>query len=298
MAAEKPTWLVPDYPELKGNVGQAAVNGQIVYYPQVVRSDIDFSVDNQAHGIVSLNLLTEPKVIPINGQKTRIYGFMKLRGNWADANQAKNKAATIVRQQDSKNMNRIAPVGCWVPICDSDCLTKEIVSVGDESESTEQQKVQELLARKNAKGQEQYEREIREREEEVKNAPDHNDDPYSLDFYTMKRVLSQRLDENIQQFQKKLDDLNASKAKNDDMICALNHVNPSYRDTWIDNLNSARRKVNIPDCTLNQRLEEFHNTYQSAPEVLEKSLKDLADLKARMEAEVEKAKRRADGNYD
>lgn len=298
MAKPNPEWLCSDYPELKGNVGQAAVNDQLVHYPQVVRSDIDVSIDNQNFGIVALNLLTEPKTISVNGQKTRVYGFLKLRGNWSDVNQTESKAAAIVRTQDSKNKNRIAPVGHWVPICDSECLTRKVVSVSDESESIEHQKVQDQLTRKNAKGQAQYERELKEREEELKNAGDPNDDPHSLDFYTMKRVLSQRLDENIQQFQEKLDKLMASRAKNNDMIYALDQITPTHASHWIDNLNAARRKVGIPDCTLNEKLANFHETYVSEPEVLEKTLQEIAELKVKMEKEVARAKRRENGDYD
>lgn len=53
MSQEKrPEWLVPGYPPLKCDdaVGKAAVEGQMVYYPKVVRSNADYPISGQAMG--------------------------------------------------------------------------------------------------------------------------------------------------------------------------------------------------------------------------------------------------------
>jgi hypothetical protein len=293
-----PDWKIPGYPELKGNVGQAAVNGQIVYYPQVVRSDTDTPVDRQAFGMVTLNLLPEPREVTVGNTKTKIYGFLKLRGNWADVDQCTAKAAAIVREQDSKNFTRIAHVGYWLPICDSECLSKEVVSVGAADEPEDQRRAREKLSRKKHAEQAKYEKEIRDREEEIKNAPDHNDDPLSIDYYTMKRVLAVRLDEQISQFQKKLDGLTAARDMNNNLVYALDQLVPNHQNSWIDNYNKEARNAGVADFVEPEATVQQHATFVSTPEALEDTLKKIEELRVKAAAEVERAKKRAVGNYD
>jgi len=254
---KKPDWLVPDYPELRGTVGQAAVADKIVYYPQVVRSNADFPIDNQNYGLVSFQLLDKPQKTSTG---STVHGFFKIRGNWSDASMAKSKASSIVRDQDSKSKIRIVNVGQWLPICDDDSLVKEMVEINTDI-PLEQQKLKEELAQKNEEQKQKILREIKEREAEVKAAKDYNEDENSLDYYTMKRVAWMRLRENVAATQKQLDSLLKNYAATRDILRDLDTRHTDYSVAWLDNYNKERKKSGIPDFIPGeQEVNEYQNS--------------------------------------
>ena len=251
------SWLVPDYPPLTGNVGQAAVAGQITYYPQVTRSMRDDTIDSQQSGLVSFMFLSEPKKTK-NGKN--IYGFFKLRGNWADENQATAKGSSIVRNQDSKYPIRIAPVGAWVPISDDEAMVNRNVNINTEEE---QNVAKDKAVREDEEKKKKIMRELKEREEEVKTAKDYNEDKEDIDFYTMKMVVWMRLQESIEIERKKLKGLEDKLLETRKVLFDLDKTHPAFNDQWIDNYNKERRKAGIPDFTPGE--SEMRNYRESAP---------------------------------
>jgi hypothetical protein len=236
-------WLVPDYPPLKGDVGSAAVNGQIVYYPKVVRSQADEEIENQTRGLVSFMILKEQRETK-DGKK--IVGFFKLRGNYSDENQATSKASKIVREQDSKYCIRVAHVGNWIPLVEDDAMARKNVQVNVE-ESAEEEAAKRKAMEDEEEKRKRIVREMKEREEEVKNAPDYNEDKESLNHYTMKMVVWLRLQETILLERKKLKDLEDKLCGVRSTLSELDQKHPSYSESWVDNYNVERRKAGIPD---------------------------------------------------
>lgn len=233
--------LVPDYPPLNGNVGKAAVNGQITCYPQVTRSGKDECIESQQSGLVSFMFLSEPKKTK-NGKN--IYGFCKLRGNWRDENQAVSKGSRIVREQDSKYALRIVPVGSWFPLTDDEAMVNKNININvDEEENP----AKEAAMREEEEKKKKIMREIKEREEEVKTAKDYNEDKDNIDFYTMKMVVWMRLQESIEIERKKLKGLEEKLLETREILSGLDKNHSYYNEEWIDNYNKERRKAGIPD---------------------------------------------------
>ncbi len=236
-------WLVADYPVLTGKVGQAAVNGQIVFYPEVVRSQRDEPIDTQNFGLVSFMILKEPQVTK-DGKK--IAGFFKIRGNYGDENLAIAKGSKIVREQDSKYKIRVANVGAWIPLLDDDSMVKRNVNINVEvDEQTDIAKRKADEEKENER--KRIERELREREDEVKNGKDYNDDPASLDYYTMKMIVWRSLSENVVLEEKKLANLKSKLTMVRELLGKLDEEHPEHEGRWLDNYNKGRNKAGVPN---------------------------------------------------
>ncbi len=240
-----PLWLDPTHPDLKGAPAREAVKDLIIpTYPKVIRSQTDLPVTQQQCGLVSWQLFKEPKKLT-NG--SIVYGFFKLRGNYSDANQCKNRAADIIRTQDSKNKIRLAPVGAWLPITDSDDVSKETVNVSDDTDGMTAAK--ELAAKETEGEQARIMKEVRDRAEEVTTSKDYNDDPDHINYYTMKRVGWLRMIEHRDQERKKLEELEKKISISRKLLHSLETKHPTFATDWIDNYNIERRRVKIPDYT-------------------------------------------------
>lgn len=248
-----PSWLVPTHPPLEGDVAKAAVDGQILHYPNVVRSNTDDPVSKQHTGLISFMILKEPRKLK-NGSP--LYGFFKLRGNWADQPQAESKASRIVREQDSKYKIRVVNVGDWLPLTDDDSLVKKNVNVN--LDATDEERQREIAVREEQSKQNRIMKELKEREEEVKNAQDYNDDTESLDFYTMKRVAWLRIQENIFLLRNQISQLEGKLESTRDLLRDHDNKHPKYAEEWIENYNKERRKAGIPDYTPGSKEEEAY----------------------------------------
>lgn len=262
-SSQPPSWLDPTHPPLEGKEAKEAVKDLIVdktpapgHYPKIVRSQIDLPVSQQECGLASWMLFKEPKKLQ-NG--SLVHGFIKLRGNYGDANLCKNRAAEIIRVQDSKNKINILPVGAWLPITDDDSTTRETVNVNvDEDPLTP---MRESAVKDAEKDQARIMREVRERAEEVKNAKDYNDDTEHIDFYTMKRVTWMRLLERRQILEKEIDSISDKLKDTRKLLHNLEKQHPNYQEDWIDNYNKERRKTRIPDYVPSSAQEEEYSRY-------------------------------------
>nr|QBK86290.1 MAG: uncharacterized protein LCMAC102_00850 [Marseillevirus LCMAC102] len=238
-----PEWLVPNYPSLKGDdaVGQAAVNGQIVAYPNVVRTMVDSPISGQKISGMSFMLFKEPRKFS-NGKY--FYGFVKNRGNWADENQAKFEASKIIREVDSKYQIRLAPTGAWVPITDEDAFTKEFLDVRmkDDEIHLRDQGVKEKESE-----QRRMAREIREREDELRDEGDIYDDKKSLKYYSMRRVTELRLGETIEYKLREVESLRKTLRKVQKELKRIEGDCGDYKNEWLNCYNVERRKTGIPD---------------------------------------------------
>jgi hypothetical protein len=247
----KPEWYDPTHPSLVGKEAKDAVTGQIGY-TQMVRSQVDEPVNQQSFGLISLNLLKTP------GKTTTgkpVYGFLKLRGNWADQDQAKMKAAGIIRDVDSKFKVLIAPVGRWIPITE-ETGSAEMVNVSDE----EIKKEHEDAVRDAEKEANRIKKEIEEREKEVRDAKDYNDDKDSITYYTMKRNALMSNIETEVQFMKKLESIREAKMKTRHELEVMDKIHPQYREQWVDKMNEERKKAGIKSF---EYTDQMRNEYES-----------------------------------
>jgi hypothetical protein len=249
-----PDWLIPSYPPLNGMdiVGKAAVEGQMVNYPKVVRTMTDPPLVSQRLSCVSFMLFKEPKVIE---KGPPIYGYVKMRGNWADQTQATFEASKIIKDIDSKYPIRIAPTGAWVPITDNDAFIKDHLDVKTEKD--------EIMLRDSAVKEKQAEtdrikKELIEREKELNEDGDVYDDPTSLTYYSMRRVTETTL---MDAYTRQSDQLKSTEAiilKVRRELKKLEMSNPEYTDQWVDRYNVERSKGGLPDYVSSEKQEELH----------------------------------------
>lgn len=271
-----PTWLIPDYPPLKSSddVGKAAMNGQVVEYPQVVRKMVDPPINGQKYGNVSFMLFDQPKML----NNKPVYGYVKLRGNHESEETARADSYRIVRDVDSKFMVLIAPVGWWVPITESDTAIKEKYDVREDDK--------EILLRDEAvkekeKKQAKIVQEIRDNEEKLKTGGDIYDNPESLTFYAMKRVTEMTLMETRKAQQEKIDHMQKKIAEQRIILKRLEEKYPDYSKEWIAVYNEERAKSGTPkfipgekqfDDYESSKLEDLLSTYgDHKPEAIGKS---------------------------
>lgn len=235
-----PEWSHPDYPTLKtGLIGKAACEGQVVEYPQVVRQDIDTPIIGQKYGNISFNFFEKPLMF----QGKPIYGFFKLRGNHESAEVSRTDSYRIVRDLDSKFQVRIAPVGCWVPLTESDAVVKELYDV---RESDKEIHLRDEATKKKEADSRRIQKEITEAQEQLEKGGDIYDDEENIRFYTMKRVTEMRLDESYQIQLIKLEELKKKRDEQRIIVKKLEKMYPSYSDEWLNVYNDERKKTSLP----------------------------------------------------
>jgi Family of unknown function (DUF5832) len=248
-----PEWLVNDFPALTGHMARAAVNGQVEIFPQVVRSMSDPPIAQQKVGNVSFMLFNEPKKLK-SGKP--VYGFIKLRGNWSDDNLAKKEASKIICEHDSKYKIRIAPVGEWVPLTEDESVVKEQFDI--KTTDSPQVQLRDQAVKEKEEENAKIMKELRDKEEELKK--DLYDDQTSLDFYTMKRVTDLRLNENLDIYYKKIEEIKGKIIDTRKITKTLEKDHPEYTSQWLDNYNRELRKAGVPDHIPNVKLmKEYEN---------------------------------------
>lgn len=246
---------IPTYPPLTGAEAEEAIKNQILFYPKVVRSRKDEPVPRQEMGLVSFVLLKEPRQTK---EGKRLLGFFKIRGNWADKDQAVNRASGIVRNQDSKYPVRVCDVGEWLPLIDDEAMAKETVNIT--LDENDEEKHRQEAFRQTEEKKMQHLREIKEREEEVRNAKDLNEDTESLNYYTMKRVVWMSLRENIERKRNELTRLEEKLVEVRGVLAKLDDASPAYKDEWVDNYNVERKKAGFPEFIPSTRDQEAYES--------------------------------------
>ena len=250
MAEEKRNpWCIPDYPPLKCDdaVGQAAVNGQLVHYPKVVRSMDDMAPPNQAFSAVSYMLFKEPRKL---SSGKLVYGYMKPRGTFSTKDLATNEMAKLIREQDSRFVVNIVSTGTWIPITEDTTGTRETVEVrtSDDADSMRA----EAMREKEETTKRQM-REIKEREEELKTAGDIYDEPESLKYFTMKMVTHNMLIERRNLLRDQIKSVEESIEKTQHELYDISSFHSEYEKEWIDCYNFERRKGGLPDFVPSQK---------------------------------------------
>lgn len=253
----KPEWFDEDYPELKGNVGRAAVNGQVIPYPKIVRTNSDDPLPNQVFGLLTFVVFKDPHTTS-SGQK--VLGLAKLRGNYVDEESCKRQAGKIVREQDSKNVIRVAPVGQWVPITEDTSFVQDQIDITEEGERS-------LRGEEFKKRQKEQERMMREIEERKKQCIEEDlyDDKKACKYYSMRRVTHLTLIEHQQSLEKRLAENSQKISTVLKELKGLDAEFPEYDGQWVEVYNVERRKAGIHDFTVTEKEIEWYNqeTYAS-----------------------------------
>jgi hypothetical protein len=206
-------------------------------FPQVERRFADPVLDNQKIGLISF--------VPAKGSKPNeqgVYGFAKLRGNFATELEANEQAERLIRNVDSYHQIYHTYVGRPFPLTTSSDYSKEVSKVDLQKEMTTS--ISDDVRKKREKEQKDIE-EIKNRErellEDVKKAPEENKD----DYYTTLRVKKAQLVWTYSETQKKLQQMAGSIAKARYEIEQLDKSNPELKDGYYNRYMDARRQAGL-----------------------------------------------------
>jgi hypothetical protein len=223
---------------------ESAIKHRIVKYPATVRTINDDPPTNQQNGLITFMLFKEPKK---TASGKPVYGYFKLRGNDSSEKDCTARAVQIVKEVDSKLVNRIASVGKWHVICEDDIFVMDKLDVNtNPTEENEAKQLRDETVKEKEAQQRKIQREIREREEECKNGGDIYDNKESITYYTMRRVTDMRLTEAVESVLKVLARHTQTRNECRKELKELEMKFPNFKDEWLDCYNAERAKTRIP----------------------------------------------------
>jgi hypothetical protein len=205
-------------------------------FPEVERRFADPAIDLQKIGLISF--------VPAKGAKPNeqgVYGFAKLRGNYATPDEANEQAERLIRNVDSYHQIYHTFVGRPFPLTISSDYSKEVSRVELRKETSNA--IEEDVRNKREKEQREIE-EIKEREknllEDVKKTEENRDD-----HYTTLRVKKAQLTWTYAETEKKMVQMCGLIAKARHEIEELDKAYPELKDVYFQKYMDARRQAGL-----------------------------------------------------
>ena len=205
-------------------------------FPQVERRYADPPLELQRIGLISF--------VPAKGATPNsqgIYGFAKLRGNFATEVEANEQAERIIRSVDSYHQIYHTYVGRPFPLTQSSDYSKEVSQVDLQKEVSAS--MSDDIKRKREKEQKEIE-EVKNREkellEDVKKAEEATDD-----HYTTLRVKKAQLTWTYAETEKKLKQMAGLIARARREIEELDEKNPELKRVYFNKYMDARRQAGL-----------------------------------------------------
>lgn len=205
-------------------------------FPQVERRFADPPLDLQRIGLISF--------VPAKGSKPNeqgIYGFAKLRGNFATETEASEHAERIIRTVDSYHQIYHTYVGRPFPLTCSSEYSKEVSRVDLQKETANA--ISDDVRKKREKEQKEIE-EIKNREkellEDVKKTEENRDD-----HYTTLRVKKAQLTWTYIETEKKLQQMAGLIARARHEVEELDASHPELKTTYYNKYMDARKQAGL-----------------------------------------------------
>lgn len=206
-------------------------------YPKIVRSYVDPPLSGQNYANVSMMFFDNPQ--PTKGGKL-LYGFGKVSGAFSTEEGASDSATSLIRNVNSHNHIFVVPVGHLFPLTNDESYAK---AVQDVTEDQENDKRTEEVIKKAHNEEEKIKRQLREREDELKN--DNYDDVESLNYYTKQKVSRMELSRYITSGEKKMKDLRKKLKAKDKEIVQLSNRHENYQNEWVSRYNEERVRAGL-----------------------------------------------------
>jgi len=208
-------------------------------FPRLERQYADPPIPLQTYGLISF--------VPSKGatpDKDGVYGFAKIRGNYATTQEASERAEFLIRNVDSYHKIFHAYVGRPFPITIDQKYCAKTEEINIRQKATEV--VSEDVKAKRDKEKEDIE-DIKRREKQLleESKPEYKPDVY--EEYTVLRVKKAQLVWAYVQTQKKMDDMKSSIIKTRSQIEKMDEENPEYAKEYKDRYFKARRDAGISD---------------------------------------------------
>ena len=208
-------------------------------FPRVERQFADPPIHQQTFGLFSF--------VPSKGatpDKDGIYGFAKMRGNYATQPEAMERSEFIIRNVDSYHQIYQAYIGRPFPITLDAKYAAKVSEIDIKKKATEV--ISEDVKEKRDKEKKDIE-DIREREKKLLDEakPDFVPDPYER--YTVLKVKKAQLVWGYSQTMKKLEEMKTIIIKTRQDIVTMDKENPEYANEYLEKYLKARREAGIPE---------------------------------------------------
>jgi len=210
-------------------------------FPRVDRTYADPVLPQQYIGLISF--------VPSKGAKPNengVYGFAKLRGNFASEIEASERAEFLIRNTDSANHIYHAYVGRPFPITNSSKYSAKTDEVDIRRETTKT--LSENIKSKKLDEEKQM-REIKEREERLlEETKNETVDPY--DSYITLKVKKAQITFTYLEHQKKIIELRDIITKTRKEIQELDTEYPDFQNTYFEKYMKSREDAGIVESKL------------------------------------------------
>lgn len=228
-------------PPLDGDEVVAAVNEQhdknyINKFRKEERVYADPSINMQNFGLISF--------IPAKGAKPNdngIYGFAKLRGNYASELEADQQAENIIRNVDSYHKVYTTYVGRPFP------LTLESTFSSDHKEIDIRKDMVDSISSDIKSKKQEEKRQIKEVKEQkenlLKDVEKEDEDPY--DVYIALKVKNAQLSWTYLEHRSKMIEIEEIIKKTRVEVSELETCNPEYKASFLEKYISAREKTGL-----------------------------------------------------
>lgn len=207
-------------------------------FPRVDRTYADPPPPMQIIGLISF---TPAKGATPN--ENGVFGFAKLRGNYASSLEADQRAEFLIRNVDSYHQIYHTYVGRPFPITSSSKYSAETEEIDIRKETTKA--VSNNVKDKKAEEQ-KIVSEIKTREENLL-AESRSDEVDPYDEYITLRVKKAQLSWTYLEHQKKLVEIRDIIIKTRKEITALDEVNPEFQEKYYEKYMKARREAGIKE---------------------------------------------------
>jgi hypothetical protein len=212
------------------------ISSYVERYPSVERAFADPVIDLQKIGLISF--------VPARGatpNEQGIYGFAKLRGNYATEIEANARAENLIRNHDSYHQIYHTYVGRPFPLTTTSDFSKEVYKVDVQKEAT--MAIGDEVKRKREKEQKDIE-EIKEREKQLLEDVKQKEEPTD-DHYTTLRVKKAQLAWTYLETDKKMRQMCVSIAKAIKEIEELDEKHPELKNNYFNKYMDARKQAGL-----------------------------------------------------
>lgn len=216
-------------------------------FPKIDKTYSDPAIALQNIGLISF--------VPAKGatpNENGVFGFAKLRGNFASEMEANQRAEFLIRNVDSYHQIYHTYVGRPFPITISSSYSAETTEVDIRKETTKT--ISSSIKEKKEKEQQQV-REIKEREELLL-AESKRDSPDEYENYITLRVKKAQLSFTYLEHLKKLDEIKNIIVKTREEVSKMDLENPTFKDTYYEKYMKAREEAGIKEST-EERQDNF-----------------------------------------
>jgi hypothetical protein len=229
---------VPDLTQEESKAAMATLNKDAyvhLNFPRVERRYADGNIPLQNFGLISF--------VPAKGatpNEKGVYGFAKLRGNFASNKESNERAEQVIRTMDSYHRIYHAYVGRPFPLSFNPDYVSETNEVDVRKTMTES--VSDNIKIKKEEEQRTVS-EIKDRERALLDDVKNEDDP--VDHYTMLRTKKAQISWTYESTLKKLDEMKNIVISTHREILRMDVDNPTFNEKFFEKYKKARVEAGI-----------------------------------------------------